>query len=103
MSRPATPLDPRLGPSSRPHSRPGTPHRAHTPSRLQRDYNETTSSWIKDPPNNLGLEDPSQQSRTNDLIGSQNTEPTKWGDPMSEEETKRIQDLANKLGGGAAK
>ncbi|GAA6024511.1 hypothetical protein JCM11491_006681 [Sporobolomyces phaffii] len=96
-SRPATPsqLLSAVRPASRPHSRPGTPHQA--PSRLQRDYESTTSSWIKSPPNNLGLSEPSSQFRANDLLSNPDTEPTKWGDPVPNDEMERIKKLATKL------
>ncbi|GAA5882830.1 hypothetical protein JCM16303_002482 [Sporobolomyces ruberrimus] len=102
-SRPSTPSQllstarPSSRPTSRPHSRPGTPHQSHAPSRLQRDYDHTTSNWIKSPPNNLGLVDPSSQFRANDLLSNPNTEPTKWGDPVSNDEMARIKQLAQKL------
>ncbi|GAA5995436.1 hypothetical protein JCM5350_005973 [Sporobolomyces pararoseus] len=82
-------------PVSRPHSRPGTPK--HGPSRLQSDYDHTVSDWIKSPPNNLGVADPTLLSRTNDLLSNPNTEPTRWGDPVPKEEMERIKQLANKL------
>ncbi|GAA5848625.1 hypothetical protein JCM3766R1_004906 [Sporobolomyces carnicolor] len=101
VSRPSTPsqhlaADVISGrPGSRPHSRPGTPQ--HGPSRLQRDYDHTVSDWIKSPPNNLGMNDPSLQFRANDLLSNPNTEPTKWGDPVSSDELERIKQMANKL------
>ncbi|GAA5908924.1 uncharacterized protein JCM6883_002554 [Sporobolomyces salmoneus] len=98
VSRPSTPshLDAVAGRSnSRPHSRPGTPQ--HAPSRLQRDYEHTVSNWIKAPPNNTQMEDPSLQFRANDLLSNPNTEPTKWGDPVSHEEMEKIKELAEKL------
>merc|ERR1711974_434014 len=91
-SRPATPSNLLAAQShSRPHSR------SATPSRLQRDYNAETSSWIKSPPNNLGLVDPSTQFRGNDLLSNPNTEATTWGDPVSKEEARRISEMAKKL------
>lgn len=34
-------------------------------------------AWLKNPPNNLNLADPSEQSRTNDLIGARDTQPVR--------------------------
>ncbi|GAA6024513.1 hypothetical protein JCM11491_006682 [Sporobolomyces phaffii] len=46
---------------------------------------------LKNPPNNLGLADVRDQDRTNDLIGSQNTQP------VSDGPTKADQEKAAKL------
>ncbi|KAL8284110.1 hypothetical protein RQP46_004859 [Phenoliferia psychrophenolica] len=64
------------------------PNNAVTDHNIHDDY-------IKNPPNNLGLADPSEQSRTNDLIGKEGTETAR--DPPSEEEQKRVEELAAKL------
>ncbi|GAA5923797.1 uncharacterized protein JCM15063_003769 [Sporobolomyces koalae] len=93
-SRPQTPAQERLT-ASRPHSRPHS--RSTTPSRLQRDYEQVASGWIKMPPNNRELVDPATQSRTNDLLSNPNTEPVNWGDVVSKEELERIKLLAEKL------
>ncbi|KAK4699207.1 hypothetical protein P7C70_g7054, partial [Phenoliferia sp. Uapishka_3] len=46
-------------------------------------------------PQNLGLSDPSTQSRTNDLLGVSGTEPI--DDPPTEAEQARVAALAEKL------
>ncbi|KAK4052923.1 hypothetical protein OIO90_004199 [Microbotryomycetes sp. JL221] len=46
-------------------------------------------------PNNLGLADPTEQSKTNDLIGARNTGPIP--DTPTEEEQKKVADLAQQL------
>ncbi|GAA5879377.1 hypothetical protein JCM5296_003319 [Sporobolomyces johnsonii] len=51
--------------------------------------------YMKNPPNNLDLADPSEQDRASDLIGARNTEPI--ADAPSKEEQKRVQELADKL------
>merc|ERR1711939_782496 len=51
--------------------------------------------FFRNPPNNLGLDDPREQDRAADLVGNQNTEPI--ADPQTEEERKRVQALADKL------
>ncbi|BGO98949.1 hypothetical protein NBRC10513v2_000051 [Rhodotorula toruloides] len=87
-SRPSTPHGHRI-------SRPSTPARGSrpgTPSRLQKD---PSAAWLKNPPNNLELEDPRSQDRASDLLGSRYTEPVKG--PPSEEELKKARDLADML------
>ncbi|GAA6019040.1 hypothetical protein JCM10207_006297 [Rhodosporidiobolus poonsookiae] len=58
--------------------------------------NNLAEQYIRDPPNNLGLDDPREQDRASDLIGSQTTEPID-DTPQSAEEKRRIQQLADKL------
>ncbi|KAK4705457.1 hypothetical protein P7C70_g751, partial [Phenoliferia sp. Uapishka_3] len=64
------------------------PNNAVTDHNIHDDY-------IKNPPNNLGLKDPSEQSITNSLIGVEGTETAR--DPPSAEEEKRVKELAEKL------
>ncbi|SGY32969.1 BQ5605_C002g01428 [Microbotryum silenes-dioicae] len=93
--RPATPTGAHLvRPSSKPNSRPGTPsRRAGTPSRV---VVNMADEFMKHPPNNLNLADPREQDRASDLIGARNTEPVN-NDPPSEEEMRRVQEMANRL------
>ncbi|GAA5848628.1 hypothetical protein JCM3766R1_004907 [Sporobolomyces carnicolor] len=51
---------------------------------------------LKSPPNNLGLADVRDQDRTNDLVGSQSTEPV--SDGPTEADQKKAAELAKKLG-----
>ncbi|BGP21181.1 hypothetical protein Rt10032_c19g6166 [Rhodotorula toruloides] len=51
--------------------------------------------YFRNPPNNLGLDNPVEQDRASDLVGAQNTEPI--ADPPSKEELKRVQELADRL------
>ncbi|GAA5882831.1 hypothetical protein JCM16303_002483 [Sporobolomyces ruberrimus] len=53
------------------------------------------SDPLKNPPNNLGLSDVRDQDRTNDLIGSQTTEPVSDGPTAADE--KKAAELAKKL------
>ncbi|KAM0793700.1 hypothetical protein ACM66B_001125 [Microbotryomycetes sp. NB124-2] len=46
-------------------------------------------------PNNLGLADPTEQSKANDLIGNRNAGPAP--DTPGEEEQKRVAELAAQL------
>ncbi|GAA5930387.1 hypothetical protein JCM3775_004377 [Rhodotorula graminis] len=52
-------------------------------------------AFFRDPPNNLGLSRAADQDRSADLVGSQNTQPI--AEPQTEEERKRVQELADKL------
>ncbi|GAA5963022.1 hypothetical protein JCM3765_006754 [Sporobolomyces pararoseus] len=54
-----------------------------------------TSDPLKNPPNNLGLADVRDQDRTNDLVGSQTTEPV--SDGPTEADQKKAAELAKKL------
>jgi len=42
---------------------------------MEKVIENASEEYIKNPPNNLNLADPSEQSRANDLIGNQNTLP----------------------------
>ncbi|GAA5908925.1 uncharacterized protein JCM6883_002555 [Sporobolomyces salmoneus] len=55
-----------------------------------------TDDPLKNPPNNLGLADPREQDRSNDLVGSQNTEPVSDGPTAADQ--KKAAELAKKLG-----
>ncbi|GAA5923794.1 uncharacterized protein JCM15063_003768 [Sporobolomyces koalae] len=74
---------------------PGS-HTQEKPVNAPPNNSVVVSDPLKDTPNNLGLADVREQDRTNDLIGTEGTQPV--SDGPTEEDQKKAAELAKKLG-----